>query len=893
MTRPLVGQRFGPYEIGTLLGSGGMGEVYRARDTKLGRDVAIKILPDVFVADADRRARFEREARLLATLNHPHIGAIYGFEDRDGIHALVLELVEGETLAEKLERASGLRAKGTGLAIGEALAVARQIAEALEAAHERGIVHRDLKPANIAITPDGVVKVLDFGLAKAGIDESSPDITHSPTVAMGGTRDSVMLGTAAYMSPEQARGKVVDKRTDIWAFGCVVYEMLTGRKAFPGDTVSDTIVAILDRQPDLSALPETTPSTMRRLLRRCLEKDPKRRLHDIADARIEIDDALAAPATVAAAEARPPVPRGMLRWVAIGAAIFVSVVVIATSVALYFRRGAARPQVARFQVLPQAEGSISAVALSADGRRLAFVGLGADGQQRLWVRPVDSLEVQALAGTEGGALPFWSPDGRFIAFFAQGKLKKVAAGGGLPQVLCDAAAGNGGTWGPTGTILFAPVSDGGLYQVSADGGNPEPVTTRREGQAGHRYPQFLPDGRRFLFLAQAGQRTQSGTYVGSLDSKETVLLLQTDVSALYAPPGYLLFIRGNALMAQAFDVTATRLSGEVKSIAEDISYDTGGGRVDFAVAEGLLAYRQRERNVRELVWLDRTGARVGNAGPPADYIHPWLSPDEKRAVVEIVDPETGGHAVWMLDLVRGSRSRFVAGPGTSHFPIWSADGRRILFSSDRSGPWSLFARPSTGTGADEELLRLPTTTNATDWSRDGRVVIYQTNAPSTRSDVWALPVTPRGPAFAVANSAAAEKQAQLSPDGRWVAYVSDDAGRDEVFLQGFPEATDKRPVSTAGGSQPQWRRDGKELFYISTDFKLMAVDVNTTASSFDAGVPRALFDLNDMRASEMSARNNFMPGSDGKRFLMNKPVTGRRSRSIVVVLDWAAMMRDR
>jgi Tol biopolymer transport system component len=497
-----------------------------------------------------------------------------------------------------------------------------------------------------------------------------------------------------------------------------------------------------------------------------------------------------------------------------------------------------------------------------------------------------------LAGTEGAELPFWSPDGRFIAFFAQGKLRKVASGGGASQALCDVSAGNGGAWSPAGIILFAPASDSGLYQVSDDGGTPTPVTTRREGQGGHRFPQFLPDGRRFLFLARPGQRARGGIYVGSLDSKETVFLLETDTRAQYAQPGYLLFVRAGALMAQTFDATTTRLSGELMSIADDIYYDTGGGNTDFAVAGSLLAYRERESNRRELVWVDRAGKRVGDAGSPADYIHPWLSPDEKRAVVEVVDPDTGEHAVWMLDLARVSGSRFVGGPAASHFPVWSADGRSILFSSERNGPWSLFTRAATGVGGEEELLTLTTTTNATDWSRDGRFVIYQTNAPSTRFDVWALPVSPRGQPFPVANGPASERQAQLSPDGRWVAFVSDGSRRDEVFVQRFPEATGKWTVSVAGGSQPQWRRDGKELFYLSSDLKLMAVDVHATASSFDAGAPRTLFDLSDLGV-EISARNNFMPSADGKRFLINRLIAGRRSHPVAVVLDWPALAHHR
>ena len=546
---------------------------------------------------------------------------------------------------------------------------------------------------------------------------------------------------------------------------------------------------------------------------------------------------------------------------------------------------------ARFHVLLPGEGGIRDVALSADGGRLAFVGWGSDGQRRLWVRPTDSLEAQPLDGTEGARSPFWSPDGRFIAFFAQGKLRKVAAGGGAPQVLGDTAdPQRGGAWSEDGTILFVPVVNGGLYQVSANGGTPTPVTTPREGETGHSFPQFLPDGRHFLFLAQAGRGTPSGIYVGSLDSPDTVLVLETLARAQYAPPGYLLFIRGTALMAQSFDPWAMRLSGDVMSIAEGVAYDTGGGGADFAVAGDVLAYRERESSRGELIWVDRSGQALGTGGSSADYIHPWLSPDGRRAVVEIADPDTQAHGVWMLDLVRGSRSQFVPGPAQSHFPVWSPDGRRILFSSDRGGPWSLFTKPTTGAGADEELLQATTTSLAVDWSRDGRFILYLTTTPSTRSDIWALPLVPRGQPFVVANSARSERQAQLSPDGRWVAYASDSSGSEEIWVQGFPEATEKWPVSTAGGSQPQWRRDGRELFYISTDFKLMAVDVDTAASSFDAGAPRELFPLR--LGGELSARNNYMPTAEGKRFLINTSYTGLGTR-VAVVLDWASAIDQR
>jgi eukaryotic-like serine/threonine-protein kinase len=862
--RPLAGTRLGQYEIGALLGSGGMGDVFRARDSKLGRDVAIKILPQIFTVDTDRRARFEREARLLASLNHPNIAAIYEFEQYDGIHALVLELVQGETLSKRLHAGA--------LPIRDVLSLARQIAEALDAAHDKGIVHRDLKPSNIMITPDGVAKVLDFGLARSGAEEPSQAMTDE-------TRDGVILGTVAYMSPEQARGKRADKRSDIWAFGCVVWAMLTGRAPFSGETVSDTIAAILDHEPAWDTLPGSTPTRLRHLLQRCLEKDPKRRLRDIGDAELDVEE-VAPPGST-----RVPGWREASAWIAAAASLVGALAVGAYAVS---RPAAMRP--VRFNVVSPEDGAIREVALSGDGRRLAFVDFGPNRYRRIWVRAVDALEPAPLEGTEGANKPFWSPDGRFIAFFAQGKLKKISSEGGAPQVLCDAADAWGGTWNDAGTILFAPALDTALFQVSANGGKPVPVTTRLEGETGHRYPQFLPDGRHFLFLVPTGRGTRGGIYEGSLDSPQTVLLVESLVRGQYAAPGYLLFVRGNALMAQTFDPDAMRLSGDVVSIAEGVWNDSGGGDADFSVTAGVLAYREREKSAGELLWVDRAGRGLANTGPPANYIHPWLSPDERRAVVEIADPDTQAHAVWMLDLLRGSRSRFIDGPAQSHFPVWSPDGRTVLFDSDRGGPWTLLAKPSTGEGAEEELLKPTANSLALDWSRDGHFILYQTQGLSTRFDIWALPIAPRGKPFAVADTPRNERQAQLSPDGRWVAYTSDANGRDEVWVQAFPHAHDTWMVSTMGGSQPQWRRDGRELFYISSDRKLTAVEVKPAGSAFDTSAPTSLFTLK--LADSLAARNNYMPSADGRRFLINTSYSGLGTR-VGVVLDWVSAMRQR
>ena len=678
----LTGRRIGAYQVQARLGAGGMGEVYRARDTQLGRDVAIKILPRVFNGNSERLARFDREARMLAALNHPHIGAIYGLEDVDGVAALVLELVDGETLAERLARGP--------LPVAEALSAARQIAEALNAAHEKGIVHRDLKPANIKITPEGVVKVLDFGLAKVlSGDSAGPDLMPSPTITAGGTREGAILGTAAYMSPEQARGLAVDKRTDIWAFGCVLFEMLTGTAAFPGETISDTFAAILEHEPAWGKLPAAASPAVRRLLERCLEKDPKRRLRDIGDAGMDIDEALLGK-SAAGAVAAHRAQGAWLPWTV--AAAFVAVSAALAGVVFFgakAREGASPPRGTKITftvATPNVQGSLS---LSADGTNIADVVLSDTGHVMLWVRALDDQSPpRFLPGTETAQGPFWSPDGRFIGFFAGGKLRTVGISGTPLQTLCDSQNSpgvSGGTWNDDGVIIFAPRPNSGpLYKVPASGGTPVQVTELDQSrqELAHRLPMFLPDGRHFLYTAVSAKADERFVvYVGSLDSKDRKRLINSAAKAVFAQPNHVLFARDGLLMAQSFDPELLELVGHEFPVAEGVGTNPGSSSSFSASKTGVLAYRSGAVTsvvVGRLEWFDRSGKKLAEVGAPATYWSPALSPDLQRIAVH---REEGGRDLWIFDLVRGTSSKLTFDPGNDDNPVWSPDGSRIVFSS--------------------------------------------------------------------------------------------------------------------------------------------------------------------------------------------------------------------
>jgi Tol biopolymer transport system component len=880
------GTQIGSYQVVALLGAGGMGEVYRARDTRLNREVALKVLPEAFSRDFERMARFEREAKLLASLNHPNIAAIYGLEESGPIRALVMELVEGSTLAERIRSGP--------IPPDEALPIARQVADAVGYAHDKSVIHRDLKPANIKVTAEGAVKVLDFGLAKAMSEElSEADMGNSPTLSMAATRQGVILGTAAYMAPEQVKGKSVDRRADVWAFGVVFYEMLAGRQLFSGDSIAETLASVMKEAPSFDVLPPATPAPVRNLLRRCLEKDPRRRLMHIGEARILLEDVLSGNVASHAAPvaAAPRKSREKIAW-ATTAALVIAALGWAGFAFLRPAPEAARP--VRFSIyppdswslsiLPSGTGALPApLAVSPDGLRIAFLAGNSEGRSLLWVRSLDTLAARSLEGTDGATSPFWSPDSRFLGFFADGKLKKIDTSGGPPVTLCDASVPSGGTWSQDGTILFAPTQNSTLQKVSAAGGAPVAVTTLAEGEVGHWRPFFLPDGRHFIYRVAAGM-TGGPVYLASLDSPERTLLINSDSSNVLYAQGHLLFLRETTLMAQPFDPQRLALAGDPVPIAEQIQLiGVGLLGVFSASANGLLVYQTGTGAVgSRLAWYDRAGKQVASVGDVASYGDLELASDSKHASVSL--PMTGARDIWLFDLERGLRTRFTFDSAAELESIWSPDGSHVVFNSTRTGFYDLYQKPATGAGADEILFEDKTNKYPLSWSPDGRWILFRAVSGPTGNDLFVLPLTSDKKPIPFLNTQFNEIFGQFSPDGRWIAYSSNESGRNEVYVASFPGPGGKWQVSTAGGEYPRWRRDGAELFFFSTDYKLMAAAVNARGSDFQVGAVDPLFQARPV----IGFRYPYGVSPDGQRFLINTLPERSASPPLTAVLNWTA-----
>jgi eukaryotic-like serine/threonine-protein kinase len=860
------GTRLGSYEILGSLGSGGMGEVYRARDTRLKRDVAIKVLPEALSHDAERLARFQREAEVLAALNHPHIAAIYDLADVENSRVLIMEFVEGETLADRIARGP--------IPLKESLEIAKAVAEALEAAHEKGIIHRDLKPANIQLTPDGNVKVLDFGLAKVGDAVNLATAATVMTTAVPG----VIVGTAAYMPPEQAKGREADRTTDVWAFGCVLYEMLTGRAVFAGETVGEVLAEVFKTEPEWSRLPAHTPQSIRRLLRRCLEKDRRLRLHDIADARLEIEDAAKGDEAVRPLPEQISTRRGeRIIWVLMLAAA-IGFAVLSQFAA---RRKSPVPEM-RVDVATPATTDTASMALSSDGQRIVFSAI-ADGRPQLWLRSFDSGTSRPLPGTEGGTSPFWSPDDKSIAFFSDSKLKRIDLDTQNIRVLANVPSVRGGTWNAEGVILVGAIL-GPILRVAASGGPAVPETRLDPQQSSHRSPQFLPDGRHFLYrITGAG----TGIYVGELGGGLKQHLLDADI-AVYLPSQYILFIRQSTIFAQRFNPAQLTLGTEPVPVAEQVL----GNALTVSNSE-TIAYRTGSAGARrQLIWFDRSGKELSKLGAEqAIAADPAISRDGRR--LAFWRSMNGRADIWTLDLVRGASTRLTFEEGNKYGPIWSPDASRIAFQSDPKGVFDLYWKSATGNGTEELLLSTPQSKTPTDWSPDGRFLLYRNGDSASGYDLWAIPVDGSRKPFPVIQTNFDERDGQFSPDGKWIAYQSDESGRFEIYLQPFSapgdaqKPTGKWQVSSGGGAQVRWRNDGKELFYIALDEQLMAVtirlDSNTRAAEFGDAVP--LFRTRVGGAVQDIQRQQYVAASDGMQFLMNT-ITEDETSPITVILNW-------
>jgi Tol biopolymer transport system component len=882
------GVRLGAYEVVALLGAGGMGEVYRARDSRLGRDVAIKVIPANFSADTDRLQRFEQEARAAAALNHPNILAVHDVGTHEGTPFIVSELLEGETLRERLSSGP--------LPVRKAIELGIQIAQALAAAHDKGIVHRDLKPENIFVNKDGRAKILDFGLAKLTQSDGAMVATSNLPTTPVQTQRGLVLGTLGYMAPEQVRGLAADHRADIFACGAVLYEMLSGRRAFHGETTADTMSAILKEDPpDLPVAERHIPPALSRIIDRCLEKNPSKRFGTAGDLAFALEALSSHSGTVTAAAMDVPLRRRLARvWLPWTVAAIALLAAIGAAAAVYTRPAPAAQTFRSTLLPPDGVGILDTApsrlfALSPDGRRLAFVGVGPDRRRMLWVRSLSALTSQPLAGTDDAFGPFWSPDSRSIGFFTgptRGKLKRVDVEGGPPMTLCDySGASAGADWNAAGDILFATVTSSGgsgIQRVSSSGGVPTPLikAETKAGEVDYWWPFFLPDGKHFLYLALGPGRSALGIYAASLDSSERKLIVKGGSNPKYAQ-GHLVYLRDMTLLAHRFDPDRLAVLGDTIPLAEQILSLAPTGA--YSVSQtGILAYATGEQGSgSRLTWIDGSGRPLGTVGEPAAYADLRLSPDGKRAAVTLPDPNRGARDVWIVDLARDLLTKFTFDPANDVAPVWSPDGERIVFSSNRSGRQDLYEKPSSGAGSERVLLADNVNKAAQSLSADGRFLMYAV-APGANADLWVLPLTGNSKPFPFLTSEFNEISGTFSPDGRSVSYTSNESGRAEVYVTPFPGPGGKTKVSSAGGRQPVWRRDGREILFSTDDGTIMASSVTTEGDRLSVGVARRLF------PTRFGGLRSFYDVTDEGRFLVNVAPERSESLPITLVVNWHA-----
>ncbi|HEV8230947.1 MAG TPA: protein kinase [Thermoanaerobaculia bacterium] len=887
------GTRLGPYELGAPIGAGGMGEVYRAKDTRLERTVAVKVLSAHLSSSPESRQRFEREAKAISQLSHPHICALYDVGNQDGVEFLVMEYLEGETLAERL-------LKGP-LPFSQVLRYGVEIADALDKAHRQGIVHRDLKPGNVMITKSGV-KLLDFGLAKALAPTSSESqLAALPTQAAPVTREGTILGTLQYMAPEQLEGREADARSDVFAFGAVLYEMATGKRAFPGATQASVIGSILRDEPrPMSEIQPTTPSAFDRMVRTCLAKDPDDRWQTTRDVALQLgwverDRTAEAPASLPIRRARFA---AVIPWVVAAIGLGLAVLAVTT-----FARKTSRREVVR-AFLPPPENSFfhsldassGPVAVSPDGRRLAFSVIDPEGNTLLWYRDLDAPTAIPIPGTDEATFPFWSPDSRSLGFFSRGRLKVVEASGSAPapRALAEAASGRGGSWSIDGTILFGPSARHHLMRIPAAGGKPVAVTRLEEGEVEHSWPWFLPDGRRFLYRARFFEAERNALFLASLDSKERRLVLQIDSDVAYSPSGHILFRRGDRLMSARFNAGEGRIEGEPVELAQSVEHNPFTGKTVFSVSENLLAYAHRsELRLSRLAWFDRTGRELGELGPPAMYVGPTLSPDGRKVAVSLIERLTIPPDVWIYDTALRTGTRLTRGRLVELMPVFSPDGRRVAFASIRKGPWDLHEISTAAGGEEKTLLESENSKWPTDFSPDGRFLLFREFDRETLGDLKLLPLSgePRPRDFMATRYK--EESGDFSPDGRWVAYASDESGRMEIYVSSFAEAGRRYRVSSGGGGYPRWSHDGRELFYLVGGKTMTAVSVRLEGPDLAFGSPLPLFDVRVQMLVDSHFRPSKYDVSADGRFLIAVRASDEPPPPLVLVLNWAEALKPR